>query len=586
MQRERGEEDARSPLEALAMLFLLSHSEAAFALAGLGPRLPVGNPIRGMPIQRIRSSVRQATSAESGVAPAVEPRAASRGQLLRGRSRGRGQLLRGISPSTVSRKRPVSLDLETQPDVDASLDEMNLDGDTDASAALDAQQDEEQLTTTTTTEIYIGVIGAGPCGMTAAAIARTRGYRVTVLEKQGDVGGDWLRWGNPWSKLQIHRDAYLLRSPAHLHVHGQDRLPIFPTRGQMLEYFRRYAQETFIYGDIIFNARVTSRNGTTLFYEKDGENKSITFTHVYAAPGRVNTRSELFFDSEDNFQGRIACGSGGDLVGVDLRGKRVVIVGHGSFAIENARHALEAGAAGVVMIARHEVLIYPRAVSYAIDWGRFSNKPYVIKAIKKMYAVAGYSESETEAIASPPFLTMPPTNDVFFLAIAAGKLKVVQGEVAKLQEHSVETKEGKTFPADVFIKCLGFKRDTRLDAELSEPGSGNMEERWMMNFVDDEWRVYVGSFSNLECNFFPNAVPPAREAGNFFRAVDGDQHTWRDYPSPGQWQEPSEFLADVRKEWKNYCRSFGVDIPYPYTEADIDWMFHNKTSNETSLHLL
>ena len=45
----------------------------------------------------------------------------------------------------------------------------------------------------------------------------------------------------------------------------------------------------------------------------------------------------------------------------------VVIVGTGSFALENARHALESDARSVTVLARHEQLVLSRAVGYVID---------------------------------------------------------------------------------------------------------------------------------------------------------------------------------------------------------------------------
>ena len=45
----------------------------------------------------------------------------------------------------------------------------------------------------------------------------------------------------------------------------------------------------------------------------------------------------------------------------------IYIPGHGSFAIENARHALECGAASVVLLARHDVVVMSRTAGLFVD---------------------------------------------------------------------------------------------------------------------------------------------------------------------------------------------------------------------------
>ena len=108
------------------------------------------------------------------------------------------------------------------------------------------------------TTLHVVVVGAGPYGLEAAAWAKSRGHRVTILERQRGVGGDWLRWGNPWSRLQSHRSGYLFSGPPHT-VPGEDTLPAYPSRDQMLRYFEKYAAISGIAPHIQFGCEVTGR---------------------------------------------------------------------------------------------------------------------------------------------------------------------------------------------------------------------------------------------------------------------------------------------------------------------------------------
>ena len=262
-------------------------------------------------------------------------------------------------------------------------------------------------------DVHLIVIGAGPYGLETAAWALTRGYRLTVLERQADVGGDWVRWGNPWSTLQSHRDSYLFSGPVSIPAEAQ--LPPYPTRRQMLEYFRAFAVLTGVSNNCMFSCTVTGRspvqdNGKLLvFYiNAAGSETSVEGTHIFAAPGRVNRRRELHFHSEAAFRGLLAWGSGCDLAGADFSGKAVVIVGHGSFAIENARHALSQGAISVVMITRRPQLVMTRAAGLFVDRHVDRTMPAdaVLDALHKAYALIGLGKEELRTLFFAPSRTV------------------------------------------------------------------------------------------------------------------------------------------------------------------------------------
>ena len=61
------------------------------------------------------------------------------------------------------------------------------------------------------------------------------------------------------------------------------------------------------------------------------------------------------------FKGLVADGTADSLAAVQWPGKRVVVVGMGAFAVENARTALEHGAKEVVVVARRHGTICPKA---------------------------------------------------------------------------------------------------------------------------------------------------------------------------------------------------------------------------------
>lgn len=194
--------------------------------------------------------------------------------------------------------------------------------------------------------------------------------------------------------------------------------------------------------------------------EQTGEVHSLDCDYVFACPGRVNRRRELkCFPGEETFglRGRVAYGSGQDLDGFNFGQKRVVILGHGSFAIENARRALERGALSVTLLARRSAVVMSRASGFLVDRHVDSkvSAAVVLETLKNAYGAviptaadgdtgssssssAGSRTAALEALFYTPTKTMFPTSDFYFVARAAGKLSVVSGEVARL-EHDAGT---------------------------------------------------------------------------------------------------------------------------------------------------
>jgi hypothetical protein len=84
-------------------------------------------------------------------------------------------------------------------------------------------------------------------------------------------------------------------------------------------------------------------------------------------PGGIKVAQLHDLDTEPHLD--VPCvieGTGGDIDSVpgSLRGRRVVIVGFGAFAVENARTALLSGAAHVTIVARSLNLVMPRLAMY------------------------------------------------------------------------------------------------------------------------------------------------------------------------------------------------------------------------------
>src|SRR5271154_4313323 len=95
------------------------------------------------------------------------------------------------------------------------------------------------------------IIGAGYCGMGVARSFLEYGIDFDCLERNGDVGGNWLNGVYDSTHIISSRDTT-----------GYEEFPMprdypdFPSRAQMLEYLRAYCERFKLRPRIQFNTEV------------------------------------------------------------------------------------------------------------------------------------------------------------------------------------------------------------------------------------------------------------------------------------------------------------------------------------------
>ncbi|MCO5600273.1 hypothetical protein L7F22_054383 [Adiantum nelumboides] len=96
----------------------------------------------------------------------------------------------------------------------------------------------------------VGIIGAGMTGLCACKHLMQHGFKPTVLEARGFVGGIW-RSTCSITKLQTSRDGYQFSD--FLWPEGT---PLNPHNEQVVEYLESYANHFLVKDRILFNCKV------------------------------------------------------------------------------------------------------------------------------------------------------------------------------------------------------------------------------------------------------------------------------------------------------------------------------------------
>ncbi|CAE8603156.1 unnamed protein product, partial [Polarella glacialis] len=321
----------------------------------------------------------------------------------------------------------------------------------------------------------------------------------------GGLGGSWAQLANQSSKVQIERGTYHLGMASGTAC-PQD-MPNYAKRDEVLAHLQAFVQEHGLAEHCQFSAEVcevrTDNNNINNNNNNNTNSYSISWkppggadvTPVWATgfgalmvlPGFLPRPRVVLLPQESVFQGTVAYGVSDDVPSSALVApKRVAILGHGAFAVEHARTAAEAGAAGVAIICRRRNLVLPRVVSWLVDGagdGTDVDVETMLSLVKPMYQLLGFS-SVAEALPRSLMkndrgrwvLTQsnPAISDVYFLLQAQGMLEVVVGAVEAVQPHNllVQPLEGpevstklhlREIPCDTLIKCLGWDHSAQAD---------------------------------------------------------------------------------------------------------------------------
>lgn len=185
------------------------------------------------------------------------------------------------------------------------------------------------------TQFSAVVIGAGMSGILAAIRLKQAGVPCTIIEKNADVGGTWFENTYPGARVDVSNAFY-----SYSFAQKNDWPKYFSPQGLLLDYFRSVADEHGIRGDVRFSTEVV----TATFDEDraiwslrlrtaDGGEETIETNALVCATGQLNRPNMPQIDGAESFAGP-SFHSAQWRHGVDLRGKRVAVIGTGASAAQ------------------------------------------------------------------------------------------------------------------------------------------------------------------------------------------------------------------------------------------------------------
>jgi len=184
-------------------------------------------------------------------------------------------------------------------------------------------------------KMHVVVIGAGMSGLLSGIRLKQAGIPFTIVEKNADVGGTWFENTYPGCRVDNPNHMYSFSfEPSHTWPQH------FSTQPVLLDYFRQTAgkhglREHIRFETAVEEAAFDEKTGrwNVRVRDKNGKEETLTANAVISAVGQLNQPRIPEFKGREKFKGP-AFHTARWRHDVDLKGKRVAVIGTGATAFQ------------------------------------------------------------------------------------------------------------------------------------------------------------------------------------------------------------------------------------------------------------
>ncbi|MCC7088964.1 MAG: NAD(P)/FAD-dependent oxidoreductase [Dehalococcoidia bacterium] len=398
----------------------------------------------------------------------------------------------------------------------------------------------------------VAIIGAGMSGILAGIRLKQAGVPFVILEKNHDVGGTWLENTYPGARVDVSNAFY-----SYSFAQKTDWPKHYSTQDVLLDYFRDVAGEYGIREHVRFNTEVleaafdeASGSWRLQVRRANGAEETVEVQGVISAVGQLNRPKMPEIKGMETFRGPSFHSARWDH-SVDLKGKRVVVIGTGASAAQFIP-SIAAEVADLTVFQRTPPWLVPvpqyhdevpgglqwlfRHVPHYVHWYRFW---LFWNTTDGMLAAATVDESwepKTLAVSEandqlrmlltgylqmqfgdrPDLLEKvlpkyPPAakrlvldNGIWAATLKRDNVRLVTDGIREVTAAGVVAADGTEYPADVIIYGTGFQASKFLTPmRVKGRGGADLHAQW-----NGDARAYMGitvpNFPNLFLLYGPN----------------------------------------------------------------------------------
>ncbi|OLO39041.1 cyclohexanone monooxygenase [Alkalihalophilus pseudofirmus] len=219
------------------------------------------------------------------------------------------------------------------------------------------------------------VIGAGYSGMYMLHLLQKEGYSVRLFEAGGNVGGTWYWNRYPGARCDTPSEFYCYTFSEELYK-DWSWSSLYPEQSEILDYLNYVVDKLDLRKDIQFNTRATSAeyDETINRWRIRTDDGNVTLAKYFIpAIGSLAASHTPDIKGLESFEGEKYHTSKWPHEGVDLKGKRVGVIGTGSTGVQ--------AIAAIAKEAEH-LTVFQRTAQYAFPVNNPLLDPDEIKDMK------------------------------------------------------------------------------------------------------------------------------------------------------------------------------------------------------------
>lgn len=382
------------------------------------------------------------------------------------------------------------------------------------------------------------IVGAGAAGMGLAILLRRAGlHDIVIYEKADEVGGTWRENRYPGVACDV---------PSHHYNFSFEHNPSWSARlasgPELQQYMRKVCEKYDLRRDIVFGHEVKeARFDGSRWHITTDKGRVDSAEFLVAATGPLHVPSIPEIPGLDSFKGE-AFHTARWPDGLDLRGKRVGVLGTGSTGTQVVSTLAQQGV-DLTVFMRSPQWVFPllnrrygpleRSLVRLFPWigkaaGRFFQW-FFERGFAKAVITPGWQRSFFQAACrwnlnrvKDPALRKKLTPDFqpmckrlvmsvdFYPDMQRPNVKLVRQGITQVEPHSVIDGDGRRHPLDVLILATGFntKAYFRPMQIINQQGKR----------LDDAWKDQKGAHLSTHVPGFPNFMilgGPYSPRGNF-----------------------------------------------------------------------
>ncbi|AKF04090.1 flavin-containing monooxygenase [Sandaracinus amylolyticus] len=384
-------------------------------------------------------------------------------------------------------------------------------------------------------ELEVAIVGSGFSGIAMGVQLQRAGIeRFRIFEKAHDVGGTWRENTYPGAACDIPSHLYSFSfAPNARWTRSYSRQP------EILEYLRATAREHGLYPHITFGAEIDdarwdTTTGTWTIRAKSGE--TVRARSLVLGCGGLHIPQYPSIEGRDSFAGP-SWHSATWRHDVDLRGKRVAVIGTGASAIQlvpqiakdvarlhvfqrtppwivpKADRAIpprvrELFARSPALMRAHRALLYWQHEARAVG---FVMEPRIMELaalLAKRYLEHCVPDPVLRAKLTPKYVMgckrVLPSND-YYPALRRSNVELVTEGIASIEPNGVRTSDGALREVDAIVYGTGFAVAEYLSPITIVGSEGQrLNDVWRDTAPEAYLGITVSGFPNLYLLMGPN----------------------------------------------------------------------------------